>query len=93
MENTNTKGEPPSALAIEDWLVNEVANRLGVNSADINVREPFASYGLDSVEAVGLSGELENWLALCLPETLVWDYPTIESLAAYLAESVRNKRI
>ena len=47
---------------------------------------PFAYYGLDSVAAVGVSGALEALLGRKLPPTLTWDYPTIELLAAHLAQ-------
>jgi len=40
---------------------------------------------LDSVAAVGLAGELEDWLDVELPATILWDYPTIAALAEYLA--------
>jgi len=72
---------------IESWIVAHLAEELGVDSQEIDIREPFANYGLNSVAAVGLSGELEEWLGLKLSPTLVWDYPTIESLARYLSEA------
>jgi amino acid adenylation domain-containing protein len=75
-----------TASAIESWLVNRVAEALGVSPTDIDVREALASYGLDSVRAVSLSGDLEEWLDRRLSPTLVYDYPTIEALARHLAE-------
>ena len=51
----------------------------------IDPREPFTYYGLDSVQAVGLTGDLEIWLGRRLSPTLAWDYPNIESLARHLA--------
>ena len=78
---------PPTAESIEAWLVREIAGRLGCSSEEIDVRKPFESHGLDSVEAVGMSGALENWLGVRLPATLAWDFPTIESLARHLSEA------
>jgi len=75
----------PEAASIEAWLVAKVAETLGINPAEIDVREPFASLGVDSAQAVGLAGDLEEWLGRKLPATLVYDYPTIESLAHHLA--------
>ena len=77
----------PTAESIEAWLVREIAGRLGCSSEEIDVRKPFESHGLDSVEAVGMSGALENWLGVRLPATLAWDFPTIESLARHLSEA------
>ncbi len=73
--------------AIETWLVDNIAQRLGVNSSEIDIEETFASLGLDSVQAVRLSAELEDYLQVKLSPTLVYDYPNISSLAAYLGNS------
>jgi acyl carrier protein len=77
---------------IEAWLVREIAERLGCSSQEIDVRKPFESFGLDSMEAVGMSGALENWLGVRLPATLAWDFPTVESLARHLSELVQQDR-
>ncbi|MGK7918068.1 MAG: beta-ketoacyl synthase N-terminal-like domain-containing protein, partial [Prochloraceae cyanobacterium] len=71
---------------IESWLVENIAQRLGVNNSEIDIEEPFASLGLDSVQAVRLSADLEDYLELKLSPTLVYDYPNISSLAGYLSQ-------
>ena len=80
---TATKDE--QAAEIERWIVHQLSESLNVPEEQIDVRQPFISFGLDSAQAVGLAGDLEEWLGRSLPPTLIWDYPTIESLAAYLA--------
>jgi len=75
----------PTAIAIETWLVAQIAELLEVDPQELDVRQTFASYGLSSAEGVILAGDLEVWLGRSLPATLAWDYPTIESLACYLA--------
>jgi len=70
---------------IENWLVANIARKTNVDSAQINLREPLAFYGLDSLAVVSLSGELEEWLGRKFSPTLVYDNPTVESLARYLA--------
>jgi len=84
----NTQHPIPNTLTpnIVKWLVNKLAERLGVAETEIDIREPFVNYGLDSVQAVRLSAELEDWLGTKLSPTLVYDYPNIESLAQYLRE-------
>ena len=71
---------------LQRWLVDRVAVNIEVRADDIDVSLPFSHFGLDSLAAVGLSGELENWLGRKLPPTLTWDYPSIELLAAHLAK-------
>jgi len=76
---------PPSEEVISAWLVERLATQLEIAAEEIDVRETFSDYGLDSRTAIGLSGELERWLGRQLPATLVWDYPTIELMAQFLA--------
>ena len=52
---------------IQQWLTDNIARRLGVPTSAINIREPFASCGLDSIQAVQLSADLEDWLGRQLP--------------------------
>jgi acyl carrier protein len=75
----------PRAALIESWLVERLSRILKVNAADLDVHKPFASYGLDSANAVSLSGDLSTWLGRPLSPTLAWDYPTVHSLASHLA--------
>ncbi|RME50902.1 MAG: SDR family NAD(P)-dependent oxidoreductase [Deltaproteobacteria bacterium] len=82
------EGEEPlshDARAIRNWLVTELARRLEIDPKDIDIRKPFSLYGLDSKEAVGLSGDLETWLGRRLPPTLLYDHPNIHALSLYLA--------
>lgn len=74
-----------SELEIQAWLTERIARYLNKGSDDIDITLPFSFYGLDSVAAIGLSGELEEWLRVKLPPTLTWDFPTIQSLACFLA--------
>ena len=69
---------------IQRWLIENIARRLGVPTTTINVKDPFASCGLDSIQAVQLSADLEDWLGRKLPPTLAYDYPSIQALAEYL---------
>ncbi len=72
---------------VQQWLITRLAQLLEIAPAAIDRQASFASYGLASFEAVSLSGELESWLGKSLPETLFYDYPTIESLSHYLGEA------
>jgi acyl carrier protein len=74
-----------SPKAVEDWLVSELARRTGVEPQRIEVDEPFAAYGLDSAESAAMVRELEAAFGTKLPETLLWDYPSITALADYLS--------
>lgn len=77
---------------IQDWLIENLAQRLGVPTSEIEIDEPFASLGLNSVAAVSLSADLEDWLKIKLSPTVVYDYPNIVELAAYLSQSPVNSQ-
>jgi acyl transferase domain-containing protein/acyl carrier protein len=74
--------------AIQDWLQEHLGELLGVDPGQINIDQPFNIYGLSSVDAVNLSGELSEFVERELSPTIVYDYPTIARLAQYLAQPV-----
>jgi acyl transferase domain-containing protein/NAD(P)-dependent dehydrogenase (short-subunit alcohol dehydrogenase family)/acyl carrier protein len=76
----------PSAAVIEAWIVHKLAEYLELASDAISVQEPFSAYGLASRDGLVLSGELEEWLERRLSPTLVYEHPTIEQLARFLAD-------
>ena len=76
----------PDALTITRWLVDHLAEELGIPADSIGLHEPLGSLGLGSAQAVVLSGDLAEWLGRALPPTLAYDFPTIAALAAHLAD-------
>lgn len=76
--------------AIENWLVYHLASYLKVPLNEIDIRESFAAYGLDSSVAVSTTMELAEWLGCELEPTLFWQYPSIKTLAQYLEEECQS---
>lgn len=91
--NRYTSAIHPDMTAIRQWLIALLAERLGLQSAEIDVQLPFASYGISSGEALSLSADLEDWLNRSFEPTLLWDYPTIDDLSHYLAGSTEPSPI
>jgi acyl transferase domain-containing protein/acyl-CoA synthetase (AMP-forming)/AMP-acid ligase II/acyl carrier protein len=67
------------------WLIAKVALMFGIDPAVIGVFEPLTRYGIGSLQAVQLSGEMESALGRRVPPTIVFELPTIDSLAYYMA--------
>ena len=65
----------PSKDSITEWLVQWIAKELGLPPGEIETDKSLLNYSLSSVTAMMLVGDLEEWLGLTLPPTLVWDYP------------------
>lgn len=73
-----------TAAQIESWLVSRMARALGCPAEDVDPDAAFADFGLDSVAALSLTGDLEKQLRRSLPSTLLYEYPTIRTLSHFL---------
>lgn len=78
--------EQRSLTEIRNWLVEEVARRQNLAVTAVNPLEPFANFMIDSIEALNLAADLEQWAGVVLPETALWDFPTIQSLSEFVVE-------
>lgn len=76
------------AQQLELALTGMLAKTLRIAAAEIDVDRPLPHYGLDSIDAVTLAGDLEDWLNIELPSTLLWDYPTVAAIAGFLEEQL-----
>ena len=65
-----------------------LANELGMSASAIDVDRPFPELGLDSMMAMAVLKEARRLVGFDLSATMLWDHPTIASLAAYLVEMV-----
>ena len=74
----------PSAAAIRDWLIAELAGELVIAPSEVDIQQPCTYYGLASVEGATMADKLEQWLGRPVPLGLVWDCPTIEAVAGHL---------
>lgn len=70
------------------WLTLKFADWLEVPAEELDSRKPISSYGLDSISAVTLSVQLEEELDIELDTAVLWDRPTLTSLAEHLTESL-----
>lgn len=77
-----------SATEIQDWIVAYLANLLEIEPEEVNITIPFDHYGLNSSAAVGLTGDLEDWLGKDkeIDPTLLYYYPTVEALVQHLSQ-------
>lgn len=70
-----------------------IAAQLGQQPDDIDPRAAFSQLGLNSLQAVSLTGELEAWLGRRVSPTLAYEYPTIEQLAQHLVREGSTERV
>jgi acyl carrier protein len=67
------------------WCIQHLADLLEVPAADIGAQMTFAELGLDSATAVHFVVEIEGWLGIELVPEIVYEYPTVDALAGFLA--------
>lgn len=78
MSETITKDE------IRERMVDMVARALQTSPQEIRCDILFSKLGVDSMAVVDMAGQLEKWLRMEIEPTAVWDYPTIDAMAAHL---------
>jgi aryl carrier-like protein len=70
---------------LADWLTIKVAGYVNVPPDTIDVDTPLADCGIDSVLGMTLCADLQCEKGFVVETTVVWDYPTIDAIATYLA--------
>ncbi|MFJ2261648.1 aminotransferase class I/II-fold pyridoxal phosphate-dependent enzyme [Streptomyces sp. NPDC087844] len=75
--------------AVEAWLVEEVATRLGLSAASVDVTRPLASLGLDSKQAVAILAELGARTGREMSTGSAFEHPTIRAVAAHVGAAGR----
>ena len=73
---------------LEVHVREQVAQVMRLDPTQIDPRMPFGSLGLDSLMGLEIRNRLERSLGLTLSAALVWTYPTIAALIAFLAEAL-----
>ena len=70
---------------IRQWLVKRLAKQVKVDPSAIDTAKNFEQYGLDSIVAVRVSGDLEKLVEQRLSPALLFEHPSIDELSAHLA--------
>lgn len=79
---------PLSEQTLSLWLVERLARQVEAPTADIDTTKSFEAYGLDSMVAVQVSGELEKIVERRLSPGLLYEHQTIDDLSGYLAQEL-----
>ncbi len=77
--------------ALTTWLGQWLRDKRGVHDAMIDIHQPFAEIGLDSVESVEIAQDLQDWMQVELDSTVVWNYPNVAELSKHLANLTADR--
>jgi acyl-CoA synthetase (AMP-forming)/AMP-acid ligase II/3-oxoacyl-(acyl-carrier-protein) synthase/acyl carrier protein len=94
-DTRSQRGAPVDLAGDEDlarWLLTRTAALLEIDPDLVDPSEPLASYGLDSLKAVRLAGELEQHLGRPLPDTLAYEHPSLDEIANFVSGGVGRRR-
>jgi acyl carrier protein len=78
-------GVPVADEDIERWLRERVSYYLETPVGEIDPGVSLAEYGLESVYAFALCGDIEEEWGVTVEPTLVWDVDTIAALTVHVA--------
>jgi len=76
--------------AIVEIVRTEVARIVSRSNDDVPREKRFVELGIDSLTGVELRNRIGARLGITLAASVIWDHPTVELLAAHLAERVRE---
>jgi myxalamid-type polyketide synthase MxaB len=75
---------------IETFLVEKLAMVLRTSPDQIGIDDDLATYGIDSLDAMTIMGQLSDRCGVDIDFDVVWDYTTIAEVAQYVAAEVNN---
>ncbi|EGJ30620.1 MULTISPECIES: acyl carrier protein [Moorena] len=78
---------------ISEWIKKYLAEILELDPYEINEKQEFEQFGLNSSMAVFLIGDLEEWLSLELSPSLFFEFNTIGELSIHIAEMVKKEKV
>jgi acyl carrier protein len=74
--------------SVRAWLTARVAYYVERDPQDIDPDAKLVGYGLDSVYALSLCGDIEDEYGLEVDPTLAWDHPTVNAIVHVLCDAL-----
>jgi len=84
MTEIDTTAAPQSEAALRSWLIGRVAQYVEQPADQIDPQLSITSYGLDSVYAFALCGEIESRLGVPIEPDVLWELDTVAALTTHL---------
>jgi len=78
-----------AAAKLRQWLRETLTTRLNTKISAADDLKPFAQLGLDSREGLILIGDMEKLLGVKLSASIIYDYPSIDSMVRHIQGEVK----
>ncbi|MCY7294074.1 acyl carrier protein [Alteromonas sp. a30] len=89
-DKDNTVISSQDDAAIKAWLMQRLAKHLKKDINELDSATPFEQYGLDSMFAVRVTGELEKVVELRLSPALFFENSCIDEVVSEITGSTPN---
>jgi len=73
------------------FLRSTVADVIDTKEGEVDPETPLMNLGLDSLMTLEVRNRIEAGLNLSCPANLIWSYPTIRSMAGYIAQELKPR--
>ncbi|WP_257460230.1 type I polyketide synthase [Archangium lipolyticum] len=93
LETLRTATQEEARVALEQFVREQLARVLRLDSARIDPQVPLQGFGLDSLMGLELRNRLESGLGLSLPVSLIWKHPTLAALCEHLLGEVMDRTL
>lgn len=80
MEKEQLKQFMSSKTEIKNWLIDKISKVTETKAEDVEIDKDIESFGLDSIMAIRITGELSEAINYDLDPSLFFSYSTIEAL-------------
>ncbi|NBV41668.1 hypothetical protein EBR96_02720 [bacterium] len=88
---TNSQASIATKADIENWIKDWIVREVGLDRQTINTDENFVNFGMSSAQGAMFSGDISDWTELDLDPTLIWDYPNIDLLSAFIFDRLQSR--
>ncbi|MEO0442347.1 MAG: acyl carrier protein [Pseudomonadota bacterium] len=78
---------PPSHEEISKKVIGMLADNFNMDPSEVSTTQSLNDYGLDSLDAVIIAADIEEWLGIELPATLLWDCENVDEVADYVIKN------
>jgi acyl carrier protein len=76
---------------VRDWVVRYLAELLQISPRDIDLGKSLGDFGLDSVDAVIMAGELEEHFGVEIDPSVVFEFDTLQGMLEAWERSGRSE--
>lgn len=84
--------EVPTADEIAEWMIQQLATLLDIPPQEIDPDASVTVLGIDSMQYLGMIGDLEDWLGCRFEDNPLIDYPTVNGLAEFVSDQLQRGR-